>query len=47
MESIARGINSALQLSKRGGVALLLSNIREAGAPIKQIENSPRASSPS
>ncbi len=39
MESIARGINSALQLSKRGGgVALLLSNIREAGAPIKQIE---------
>ena len=40
MESIARGINSALQLSKRGGgVALLLSNVREAGAPIKQIEN--------
>ncbi|MFL2002265.1 class 1b ribonucleoside-diphosphate reductase subunit alpha [Microbacterium sp. A1-JK] len=40
MESISRGINSALQLSKRGGgVALLLSNIREAGAPIKQIEN--------
>ena len=40
MESIARVINSALQLSKRGGgVALLLSNIREAGAPIKQIEN--------
>ncbi len=40
MESIARGINSALQLSKRGGgVALLLSNIRESGAPIKQIEN--------
>ncbi len=40
MESIARGINSALQLSKRGGgVALLLSNIREAGAPIKHIEN--------
>ncbi|AJM78116.1 class 1b ribonucleoside-diphosphate reductase subunit alpha [Rathayibacter toxicus] len=40
MESIARGINSALQLSKRGGgVALSLSNIREAGAPIKQIEN--------
>ncbi len=39
MESIARGINSSLQLSKRGGgVALLLSNIREAGAPIKQIE---------
>src|SRR5699024_10104587 len=40
MESIARSINSSLQLSKRGGgVALLLSNIREAGAPIKQIEN--------
>ncbi|WP_376782312.1 class 1b ribonucleoside-diphosphate reductase subunit alpha, partial [Agrobacterium cavarae] len=40
MESIARGINSALQLSKRGGgVALLLTNLREAGAPIKQIEN--------
>jgi len=39
MESIARGINSSLQLSKRGGgVALLLSNIRESGAPIKQIE---------
>ncbi|RFA22493.1 ribonucleotide-diphosphate reductase subunit alpha [Subtercola boreus] len=40
MESISRAINSSLQLSKRGGgVALLLSNIREAGAPIKQIEN--------
>lgn len=40
MESIGRGINSALQLSKRGGgVALLLSNIREYGAPIKHIEN--------
>jgi ribonucleoside-diphosphate reductase alpha chain len=40
MESIARGINSALQLSKRGGgVALLLSNLREYGAPIKHIEN--------
>lgn len=39
MESIARGINSALQLSKRGGgVALNLSNIRESGAPIKKIE---------
>ena len=35
MESIARGINSALQLSKRGGgVALSLTNLREAGAPI-------------
>ncbi|GAA3686301.1 class 1b ribonucleoside-diphosphate reductase subunit alpha [Arthrobacter ginkgonis] len=40
MESIARGINSSLQLSKRGGgVALSLTNIREYGAPIKQIEN--------
>ena len=39
MESISRGINSALQLSKRGGgVALSLSNIRESGAPIKKIE---------
>ncbi|MEJ9078007.1 class 1b ribonucleoside-diphosphate reductase subunit alpha [Gordonia malaquae] len=40
MESIGRSINSALQLSKRGGgVALLLSNVREHGAPIKKIEN--------
>ncbi|MDO4911349.1 MAG: class 1b ribonucleoside-diphosphate reductase subunit alpha [Corynebacterium sp.] len=40
MESIGRAINSALQLSKRGGgVALLLSNLRESGAPIKKIEN--------
>lgn len=40
MESIGRAINSALQLSKRGGgVALLLSNVREHGAPIKKIEN--------
>ena len=40
MESIGRAINSSLQLSKRGGgVALLLSNIRESGAPIKRIEN--------
>lgn len=40
MESIGRSINSALQLSKRGGgVALSLTNIREFGAPIKQIEN--------
>jgi ribonucleoside-diphosphate reductase alpha chain len=40
MESISRGINSALQLSKRGGgVALNLSNLRETGAPIKKIEN--------
>lgn len=39
MESIGRSINSALQLSKRGGgVALLLSNIREVGAPIKKVK---------
>src|SRR6056300_296627 len=39
MESISRGINSSLQLSKRGGgVALNLTNLREAGAPIKKIE---------
>lgn len=40
MESIGRAITNSLQLSKRGGgVALLLSNIREAGAPIKKVEN--------
>ena len=40
MESIGRAINSALQLSKRGGgVAFTLTNIRETGAPIKRIEN--------
>ena len=40
MESISRAINSALQLSKRGGgVAFALTNVREVGAPIKQIEN--------
>ena len=40
MESIGRSINSALQLSKRGGgVALCLTNLRESGAPIKHIEN--------
>lgn len=40
MESIGRAINSALQLSKRGGgVALLLTNLRESGAPIKKIQN--------
>ncbi len=39
MESIGRGITSSLQLSKRGGgVALCLTNLREFGAPIKQIE---------
>ncbi|MFT4245958.1 MAG: class 1b ribonucleoside-diphosphate reductase subunit alpha [Micrococcaceae bacterium] len=40
MESIGRSVNSALQLSKRGGgVAFSLTNLREVGAPIKQIEN--------
>lgn len=40
LESIGRSVNSALQLSKRGGgVALLLTNIREQGSPIKKIEN--------
>ena len=40
MESIARAINSSLQLSKRGGgVALNLTNVRETGAPIKKIQN--------
>lgn len=39
MESISRAINSSLQLSKRGGgVALLLTNLRETGAPIKKVE---------
>lgn len=39
MESIGRAINSSLQLSKRGGgVALLLSNIREENAPIKNVK---------
>lgn len=40
MESIGRSVNSALQLSKRGGgVTFLLTNLRESGAPIKLIEN--------
>ncbi|WP_213992672.1 class 1b ribonucleoside-diphosphate reductase subunit alpha [Sodalis sp. dw_96] len=40
MESIGRSVNAALQLSKRGGgVAFMLTNLREAGAPIKRIEN--------
>lgn len=39
MNSIGRGINSALQLSRiGGGVGLTLSNLREAGAPIKGIK---------
>ena len=40
MNTIGRTINSALQLSKiAGGVGINLSNLREAGAPIKKIEN--------
>lgn len=40
MESISRAISTSLQLSKRGGgVALCLTNLREFGAPIKNIEN--------
>ena len=39
MNSIGRGINSALQLSRiGGGVGITLSNLREAGAPIKGYE---------
>lgn len=38
MNTIGRTINSALQLSKMGGgVGINLSNLREAGAPIKNI----------
>lgn len=40
LNSIGRSINSALQLSKRGGgVAFNLTDVRESGAPIKKIEN--------
>jgi len=47
MESIGRGINGSLQLSKRGGgVALCLTNLREAGAPIKGIANAARGPVP-
>ncbi|MBO1087214.1 class 1b ribonucleoside-diphosphate reductase subunit alpha [Enterococcus mundtii] len=39
MNSIGRTINSALQLSKiGGGVGILLTDLREAGAPIKGID---------
>ncbi len=39
MNSIGRVINSALQLSKiGGGVGISLTNLREAGAPIKKIK---------
>lgn len=38
MESIGRMVNSALQLSKRGGgVGILLTNLRESGAPIQGV----------
>lgn len=40
MNSIGRGINSALQLSRiGGGVGVNLSNLRAAGDPIKKITN--------
>lgn len=39
MESISNILNASLQMSKRGGgVAFSLTNLREAGAPIKKIE---------
>ncbi|MHA3991711.1 class 1b ribonucleoside-diphosphate reductase subunit alpha, partial [Salmonella enterica] len=39
-ESRGRAVHSARQLSKRGGgVAFLLYNLREAGAPIKRNDN--------
>ncbi len=39
LESIGRAVNSAMQLSKRGGgVAFCLTNIRASGDPIKGIE---------
>lgn len=39
MNSIGRSINSALQLSRiGGGVGITLSNLREAGAPIKEYQ---------
>lgn len=40
MESICRAFSTSLQLSKRGGgVAVCLTNLREFGAPIKNVEN--------
>lgn len=40
LNSIMRAVNSAAQLSKRGGgVALNLTNIRAKGDPIKKVEN--------
>lgn len=47
MEAIGRTINSALQLSKRGGgVAINLSNLREDKAPIKGVEGVARGPVP-
>lgn len=40
MNAIGRSLNSALQLSKSGGgVGISLSDLREAGSPIKGVEN--------
>ncbi|GAA4034045.1 class 1b ribonucleoside-diphosphate reductase subunit alpha [Arthrobacter methylotrophus] len=40
LESIFKAVSNSGQLSKRGGgVAVCLTNLREVGAPIKQIEN--------
>ena len=40
MNAIGRSVNSALQLSRiGGGVGINLSNLREAGSPIKGIQN--------
>ena len=40
MSHIGRSITTCLELSKRcGGVGINLSNLREAGAPIKGVEN--------
>jgi ribonucleoside-diphosphate reductase alpha chain len=40
MESVARAVNAALQLSRRsGGVGFMLSNLRELGAPVSGLEN--------
>lgn len=40
LESIGESVRSAMQLSKRGGgVAISLTNLREAGAAIKGVEN--------
>lgn len=47
MNSISEGFRNALQLSKRGGgVAFLLTNIRETGAPIKGMHGRARGAIP-